>query len=219
MTEGRRARADQRAQRVNVAAELLASGVDVAGAVRALARRFHLSERQARRYMERAQSAGVATGDSSGVSSGGNIVPGGLWISPSNSFTIVGTSRHFAAHAYPTHPGDPPIKLVNFTASWPAATWRVACSATKASQGDIFACDWSLAGLPAAAISHLTVSFDVYDVAGNFNLAPNGLHVEAGAGAPQPAPPGEPGPLLLHYRTWGLMRHADTRDTPQPVSA
>jgi DNA-binding transcriptional regulator LsrR (DeoR family) len=59
MTEGRRARADQRAQRVNAAAELLASGVDVPGAVRALARRFRLSERQARRYVERALSEGM----------------------------------------------------------------------------------------------------------------------------------------------------------------
>jgi len=59
MTEGRRARADQRAQRVNAAAELLASGVDVPGAVRALARRFRLSERQARRYVERAQNEGA----------------------------------------------------------------------------------------------------------------------------------------------------------------
>ena len=59
MSEGRRARADQRAQRVNAAAAALASGEDVAGAVRALARRFHLSERQARRYVERAQAEGV----------------------------------------------------------------------------------------------------------------------------------------------------------------
>jgi hypothetical protein len=59
MTEGRRARADQRAQRVNAAAELLASGMDVPGAVRALARRFRLSERQARRYVERARSEGA----------------------------------------------------------------------------------------------------------------------------------------------------------------
>lgn len=59
MTEGRRARADQRAQRVNAAADLLASGRDVVGATRTLARRFRLSERQARRYVERAQSEGV----------------------------------------------------------------------------------------------------------------------------------------------------------------
>jgi predicted HicB family RNase H-like nuclease len=44
---------------VNAAAEALASGEDVAGAVRAVARRFRLSERQARRYVERAQSGGV----------------------------------------------------------------------------------------------------------------------------------------------------------------
>jgi predicted HicB family RNase H-like nuclease len=59
MSEGRRARGDQRAQRVNAAAEALASGEDMAGAVRSLARRFALSERQARRYVERARAEGV----------------------------------------------------------------------------------------------------------------------------------------------------------------
>jgi hypothetical protein len=60
MTDGRRARADQRAQRVNTAAGLLGSGMGVAEAVRALARRYRLSERQARRYVERAQAGVVA---------------------------------------------------------------------------------------------------------------------------------------------------------------
>ena len=54
MTEGRRAPADQRARRVNAAAELLGSGQEVVQAARELARRFELSERQARRYVERA---------------------------------------------------------------------------------------------------------------------------------------------------------------------
>jgi predicted HicB family RNase H-like nuclease len=59
MTDGRRARADQVAKRVNTATELLASGMDVIGATRDLARRHRLSERQARRYVERARDEGV----------------------------------------------------------------------------------------------------------------------------------------------------------------
>lgn len=59
MSDGRRARADQRARRVNAAAELLGLGRAVVGASRDLARRYRLSERQARRYVERAQTAGV----------------------------------------------------------------------------------------------------------------------------------------------------------------
>jgi DNA-binding transcriptional regulator LsrR (DeoR family) len=53
-----RARADQAARRVNAAAELLASGCDVAEASRQLARRHRISGRQARRYVERARDSG-----------------------------------------------------------------------------------------------------------------------------------------------------------------
>ena len=59
MTDGRRARADQVAKRVNTATELLASGMDVIEATRDLARRHRLSERQARRYVERARDEGA----------------------------------------------------------------------------------------------------------------------------------------------------------------
>jgi hypothetical protein len=59
MTDGRRARADQVAKRVNTAAELLGAGLDVIGATRDLARRYRLSERQARRYVERARDEGA----------------------------------------------------------------------------------------------------------------------------------------------------------------
>jgi hypothetical protein len=60
---GRRAGGDQYAARVNAAAALLASGVAVADAARLLADRFGCSQRQARRYVERAAAAGgpVAT--------------------------------------------------------------------------------------------------------------------------------------------------------------
>jgi DNA-binding transcriptional regulator LsrR (DeoR family) len=58
MTGRRRARADERAQRVNTAAELLDAGMPVVQASRALADRSGLSERQARRYVERARQLG-----------------------------------------------------------------------------------------------------------------------------------------------------------------
>lgn len=56
---GGRAPADQRARRINAAAELLRAGQAVAEATRNLARRYQLSERQARRYVERAQTVGT----------------------------------------------------------------------------------------------------------------------------------------------------------------
>jgi predicted HicB family RNase H-like nuclease len=59
MAAGRRARADQVAKRVNAAVELLAGGMEVIDATKALSRRHRLSERQARRYVERARDAGV----------------------------------------------------------------------------------------------------------------------------------------------------------------
>ena len=55
---GRRARGDEYASRVNAAAELVAAGSSVSGAARELAGRFGLSQRQARRYVERAAVGG-----------------------------------------------------------------------------------------------------------------------------------------------------------------
>jgi len=59
MTDGRRARADQVARRINTAAELLESGLGMIDATWDLARRHRLSERQARRYVERARDQGT----------------------------------------------------------------------------------------------------------------------------------------------------------------
>jgi hypothetical protein len=58
MAGERRARADQYARRINAAAELLVSGREVLEATRELARRYRISERQARRYVEQARDAG-----------------------------------------------------------------------------------------------------------------------------------------------------------------
>ena len=59
MAGARRARADQYAQGVNAAAKLLAADLDAAEAVRLLARRYRLSERQAWRYVEQARDQGI----------------------------------------------------------------------------------------------------------------------------------------------------------------
>ena len=59
MEEGRRARTDEYARRINASAELLAAGVSVAEAARRLAHAHRISERQARRYVERAQVSGA----------------------------------------------------------------------------------------------------------------------------------------------------------------
>jgi predicted HicB family RNase H-like nuclease len=58
MPSGRRARADQRAHRINAAVALLAAGHDMASAARQLAGQYDLSERQARRYLEQARLGG-----------------------------------------------------------------------------------------------------------------------------------------------------------------
>ena len=59
MTGAGRAPAEHVAQRRNVAAALLASGVDMAQAIRQLAQDYQLSERQARRYVEQARRGAV----------------------------------------------------------------------------------------------------------------------------------------------------------------
>ena len=58
MMAGHRGRSQEAALRTNAAAELLASGADIVEASRQLARRHRLSERQARRYVERARDHG-----------------------------------------------------------------------------------------------------------------------------------------------------------------
>src|SRR2546427_13030749 len=58
MSPGRRVPAAKAARRINAAAALLAQGLTVPEAARALARGQGLSPRQARRYLERAQTTG-----------------------------------------------------------------------------------------------------------------------------------------------------------------
>jgi hypothetical protein len=56
-----------RAERINVAAELLAAGVPAVEAARVLAQRFSVSQRQARRYVEAAADGPVAVPETSVV--------------------------------------------------------------------------------------------------------------------------------------------------------
>jgi hypothetical protein len=58
MAGDRRVRAGERAERVNAAADLLAGGMPVAEAAGALAGRFAVSVRQARRYVDQAAAGG-----------------------------------------------------------------------------------------------------------------------------------------------------------------
>lgn len=114
----------------------------------------------------------------SGATSNPRIVPGGEWMSPTNGQRFTGSMR-FAAHAYPTSEGDPPIARVIFTVSWPGrpGRWLIACAASKPSHGDLYRCLWNpgrqWGTIPAG---RLNISFDVYDQAGNHNNAPNGVH-------------------------------------------
>lgn len=57
---GGRAGGEQFAERVNAAAELVVAGTPAGEAARAVAWRFGISERQARRYVDRAGRAGPA---------------------------------------------------------------------------------------------------------------------------------------------------------------
>jgi DNA-binding XRE family transcriptional regulator len=79
-------------------------------------------------------------------------------------------------HVYPTNFGDPAIDHVNFTVTWPGSHWQVACIAYPPTAGDIFRCDVNLIQL-GTPHGQVTVSFDVYDQAGNVNFAPNGVHM------------------------------------------
>ena len=111
------------------------------------------------------------------LSAFGHIKPGGEWISPLNG-QVVGKVVHFAAYAYPTHPNEPLIDHVNFTASWPGIDprkWKIACTATPPAPNDVFSCNADLS-LLGVITGPLRISFDVYDNAGDANLAPNGEH-------------------------------------------
>lgn len=109
------------------------------------------------------------------VAAGPLTIPGGEWISPKNG-SRVSRTIHFAALAYPTNPGDPKIAYVNFTVSWAGrpGPWVIACKVVRPRRGNQYGCVWRPKHVPAG---RLNISFDVYDVAGNHNNSPNGVHM------------------------------------------
>jgi hypothetical protein len=125
-------------------------------------------------------SSGGGGGGGGGGTTGGGAVPGGVWVSPADGATFTSRSIHFAAHAYRTNSGDPAIDRVNFTATWPGQSsptgaWYVVCTETVPVSGDVYQCD---AQLPNSVPNgDVQISFDVYDKAGDVNLAPNGTHI------------------------------------------
>lgn len=105
--------------------------------------------------------------------------PGGMWVYPGNGFTFYqGNTYTIVAQGYQTRPADPAIDHVNITGYW-NNTWHVICRVpnNQPALGNYYYCstDFLLNGQypPAGKIE---MSFDVYDVAGNRNLAPNGIH-------------------------------------------
>ena len=88
----------------------------------------------------------------------GKTVPGGIWLSPN-----------------PQRP-QPVVGHPNFSEE-PAngGNWQTACRVTTPTAGTVheYACDWKREGVPDGPVQ---LSFDVYDTAGNVNLAPNGIH-------------------------------------------
>lgn len=106
----------------------------------------------------------------------GPVKPGGVWVSPAG--LTVGDIVLFEAYAYPTHPSDPVIDHVNFTAYWPGVdprAWKIICQERVPIRKDVYACDANLKQLGAVP-GQITISFDVYDVQGNVSFAPNGEH-------------------------------------------
>ncbi len=110
----------------------------------------------------------------SNSSSAVHVEPGGLWSYPANGQTVHGII-YFAAKAYPTNPGDPPINHVNFTIGWKGGGWRVGCTAYPPAIQNLYTCPVIMALLNVPT-GNIKISFDVYDQAGNVNFAPNGVH-------------------------------------------
>ena len=112
------------------------------------------------------------------LSSRRKVVPGGMWEAPKNGATISSSPLRLEAHAYRANKSDPAIEHVKFTAWWAGfgsknGPWKLLCSPTAPDHDDVYICDGDLTGAPPGPV---TISFDVYDTAGNRNLAPNGTH-------------------------------------------
>lgn len=108
---------------------------------------------------------------------------GGVWGAgtPDEGEKVTETTLHLTAHAHPTDEDDPEIDRVEFTAYYPGArspdpedsdAWAILCTDTKPDSGtDIYRCDADITNVPPG---NVTISFDVYNVNDEENLAPNG---------------------------------------------
>jgi hypothetical protein len=101
---------------------------------------------------------------------------GGLWIEPKEGMPFPGRF-HFAVRAYPTRKQDPAVAYVEFTLSWEGrgGPWLVMCHIDAPTHDDVYECDFDpfTNGVPTG---RLNISFDVYNVRGEHNNAPNGIH-------------------------------------------
>lgn len=143
------------------------------------------------------------------------VIPGGMWVGPgpwdANGLVQdpIQDVVHFAAEAYPTNQGDPPIAFVNFTLGWPAPNpnnWIIACtvhspSGTGPDGRPLYSCDVPLSTVnPQPPAGQLRISFDVYDQqyqngdTDHYTLAPNGEHTITY----QPQPPTQTELLTLN---------------------
>ena len=117
------------------------------------------------------------------------VIPGGMWVYPNNGFTFhEGNTYTIVAQAYPTVPNEPVIDHVNVTGYW-NNTWHVLCSVhnTQIKLGNFYFCSTDfLVNGQYPPNGEVELSFDVYDVAGNYNLAPNGVHVGTFSTTPAP---------------------------------
>ncbi|MGI8689913.1 MAG: Ig-like domain-containing protein [Thermomicrobiales bacterium] len=136
--------------------------------------------------------------------------PGGTWITPDDGQGFTSGSVHFSAHA----DAAAGVSNVNFTAWWPGLgpvtdPWYTACSLTAPTSGDTYACDWNFvvpSTVPPPPSGAMRISFDVYDSAGNYNLAPNGtrtiqIYDEAGLYTQSPYPTIDEGQSIAIYIT------------------
>ncbi len=116
--------------------------------------------------------------------------PGGEWSTPMQNASVTNPFP-MQVTAYPTNPGDPAIQYVNFTVNYPPGSnnWKVACTVFTQDVPNLangYGCNVDMTQLYSGQLSstcsagappvHATVSFDVYDQAGNHNSAPNGEH-------------------------------------------
>src|SRR6266516_3119358 len=125
-------------------------------------------------------ASSVPTSASATSSSGsGNHIPGGVWVYPDSGFTFVqGNAYTIVVRGFPLNPGDPDIAYVNVTGFW-SGTWHVLCHIPndRPDLGDHYYCTTDLkvnGSYPPNG--PITLSFDVYNKAGDVNNAPNGEH-------------------------------------------